>query len=147
VENEVLSAGAAVEAVAGGIHVPYLREAIVFLIAAVAVMPLFHWFRASTVLGYLFIGALIGPHGVALIGDAEGVSQIGELGVVFLLFTIGLELSWQRLRSMRTYVLGLGSAQVLVCGGALTGLFMAAGQSVFASTILGFALALSSRSS
>lgn len=143
-ENEVLSAGAAVEAVAGGIHVPYLKEVIVFLIAAVAVMPLFHWFRASTVLGYLFIGALIGPHGVALIGDAEGVSQIGELGVVFLLFTIGLELSWQRLRSMRTYVLGLGSAQVLVCGAALTGLFMAAGQSVPASTILGFALALSS---
>lgn len=143
-ENEVLSAGAAVEAVAGGIHVPYLKEVIVFLIAAVAVMPLFHWFRASTVLGYLFIGALIGPHGVALIGDAEGVSQIGELGVVFLLFTIGLELSWQRLRSMRTYVLGLGSAQVLVCGAALTGLFMAAGLTVPASTILGFALALSS---
>lgn len=143
-ENEVLSAGAAVEAVAGGIHVPYLKEVIVFLIASVAVMPLFHWFRASTVLGYLFIGALIGPHGVALIADAEGVSQIGELGVVFLLFTIGLELSWQRLRSMRTYVLGLGSAQVLVCGAVLTGLFMAAGQSVPASTILGFALALSS---
>ena len=143
-ENEVLSAGAAVEAVAGGIHVPYLKEVIVFLIAAVAVMPLFHWFRASTVLGYLFIGALIGPHGVALIADAEGVSQIGELGVVFLLFTIGLELSWQRLRSMRTYVLGLGSAQVLVCGAALTGLFMAAGLTVPASTILGFALALSS---
>ncbi|MAM94273.1 MAG: hypothetical protein CMI61_06530 [Parvibaculum sp.] len=144
VENGVLSAGAAVEAVAGGIHVPYLKEVIVFLIAAVAVMPLFHWFRASTVLGYLFIGALIGPHGIALIKDTPGVSQIGELGVVFLLFTIGLELSWQRLRSMRRLVLGLGGAQVLVCGGVLAGLFMVAGLTGPASTILGFALALSS---
>ncbi|MEP0706702.1 cation:proton antiporter [Parvibaculum sp.] len=144
VENEVLAAGAAVEAVADGIHVPYLKEVIVFLIAAVAVMPLFHWFRASTVLGYLFIGALIGPHGFAIIAQGVGLSQIGELGVVFLLFTIGLELSWQRLRSMRTYVLGLGGAQVLVCGFALLGLFYMAGLSLPASTVLGFALALSS---
>lgn len=143
-ESDVLTAEAAVEAVAGGIHVPYLTEVIVFLIAAVAVMPLFHWFRASTVLGYLFIGALIGPHGFALIGNAEGIAQIGELGVVFLLFTIGLELSWQRLRAMRTLVLGLGGTQVTVCGGALTGVFMLAGLSGPASAILGFALALSS---
>ncbi len=143
-ENEVLAAGAAVEAVAEGIHVPYLKEVIIFLIAAVAVMPLFHWFRASTVLGYLFIGALIGPHGFALIAEGVGLSQIGELGVVFLLFTIGLELSWQRLRSMRTYVLGLGGAQVLACGFALLGVFYMAGLSWPAATILGFALALSS---
>ena len=140
-ENEVIAAGAAV---AEGIHVPYLKEVIVFLIAAVAVMPLFHWFRASTVLGYLFIGALIGPHGFALIANGVGLSEIGELGVVFLLFTIGLELSWQRLRSMQTFVLGLGGSQVLVCGLALTGVFMMAGLSGPASTILGFALALSS---
>ena len=143
-ESDVLTAEAAVEAVAGGIHVPYLTEVIVFLIAAVAVMPLFHWFRASTVLGYLFIGALIGPHGFALIGNAEGIAQIGELGVVFLLFTIGLELSWQRLRAMRTLVLGLGGAQVTVCGAALMGIFLLAGLSGPASAILGFALALSS---
>lgn len=144
VESEVLAAEAAVGAVTGSIHVPYLKEVIVFLIAAVAVMPLFHWFRASTVLGYLFIGALIGPHGFALIANGVGLSEIGELGVVFLLFTIGLELSWQRLRSMRIYVLGLGGAQVLVCGLALTGVFLVAGLSAPASTILGFALALSS---
>ncbi|WP_049767771.1 cation:proton antiporter [Parvibaculum lavamentivorans] len=142
--GEVQAAEAAVEAVAGGIHVPYLREVIVFLIAAVAVMPLFHWFRASTVLGYLFIGAVIGPHGFALIAEGIGLSEIGELGVVFLLFTIGLELSWQRLRSMRTYVLGLGGAQVLLCGLALAGVFLLTGLSGPASTILGFALALSS---
>lgn len=143
--GEVLAAEAAAEAaVAGGIHIPFLGEVIVFLVAAVAVMPLFHWFRASTVLGYLFIGALIGPHGFALIANGVGLSEIGELGVVFLLFTIGLELSWSRLRSMRMYVLGLGGAQVLVCGFALTGCFLLAGLSGPTSTILGFALALSS---
>ncbi|MDP3329661.1 cation:proton antiporter [Parvibaculum sp.] len=144
VQGEVWAAEAAVDAVTGGVHVPYLREVIVFLIAAVAVMPLFHWFRASTVLGYLFIGALIGPHGLKLIAEGVGLSEIGELGVVFLLFTIGLELSWQRLRSMRTYVLGLGGAQVLLCGLALAGIFLLMGLSAPAATIIGFALALSS---
>ncbi|MCF8469187.1 MAG: cation:proton antiporter [Parvibaculum sp.] len=137
-------AGTAVEVAASGIHVPHLGEVIVFLIAAVAVMPLFHWFRASTVLGYLFIGALIGPHGFALIAEGEGLSALGELGIVFLLFTIGLDLSWQRLRSMQTHVLGLGGAQVLICGLVLAGVFLISGFTAPASVIFGFALALSS---
>ena len=138
-----LSSAAIAEA-AGNIHVPYIREVIIFLIAAVMVMPLFHYIRASTVLGYLVIGALIGPHGLAIIKSSDGISALGELGVVFLLFTIGLELSWTRLRAMRTMVLGLGGAQVTLCGLVLTGLFMLFGVSAGGAVVIGFALALSS---
>ncbi len=138
-----LSSAAIAEA-AGNIHVPYIREVIIFLIAAVMVMPLFHYVRASTVLGYLVIGALIGPHGLAIIQSSDGIAALGELGVVFLLFTIGLELSWTRLRAMRTLVLGLGGAQVMLSGIVLTGVFMLFGVPGAGATVIGFALALSS---
>lgn len=57
-------------------------------------------------------GALIGPHALGIIQDVEGVRHLAELGVVFLLFNIGLELSLERLRSMQKYVFGMGTAQV-----------------------------------
>lgn len=57
-------------------------------------------------------GALIGPHALGVIKDVEGVRHLAELGVVFLLFNIGLELSLERLRSMQKYVFGMGTAQV-----------------------------------
>lgn len=57
-------------------------------------------------------GALIGPHALGIIKDVEGVRHLAELGVVFLLFNIGLELSLERLRSMQKYVFGMGTAQV-----------------------------------
>ena len=59
-------------------------------------------------------GALIGPHCLGIIQDVEGVRHLAELGVVFLLFNIGLELSLERLRSMQKYVFGMGTAQVRV---------------------------------
>ena len=60
-------------------------------------------------------GALIGPHALGIIKDVEAVRHLAELGVVFLLFNIGLELSLERLRQMQKYVFGLGSAQVIQC--------------------------------
>ncbi len=59
-------------------------------------------------------GALIGPHALGVIKDVDAVRHLAELGVVFLLFNIGLELSLERLRQMQKYVFGLGSAQVLM---------------------------------
>ena len=59
-------------------------------------------------------GALIGPHALGIIKDVEAVRHLAELGVVFLLFNIGLELSLERLRQMQMYVFGLGSAQVTI---------------------------------
>ncbi len=61
-------------------------------------------------------GALIGPHALGIIQDVEGVRHLAELGVVFLLFNIGLELSLERLRSMQKYVFGMGTAQVWSAG-------------------------------
>jgi len=128
----------------GHVEIPYIREIIVFLVASVLLVPLFKWFKASPVLGYLFVGAVVGPFGFAIIDDVEGVSAMAELGVVFLLFMIGLELSVERLKAMRTMVFGLGFAQVMVSGAVIAAAAMWWGNSVQASIIIGLCLALSS---
>lgn len=134
-----------VEAAAGHTEaVPYLREIVVFLVASVLIVPLFQWMRASPVLGYLAVGALIGPFGLAVIDDVEGVARLAELGVVFLLFTIGLELSFERLLSMRRLIFGLGGLQVLIVGTVIAFFASSWGNSIEASVIIGFSLALSS---
>jgi CPA2 family monovalent cation:H+ antiporter-2 len=136
--------------------IPYLREAVIFLIAAGVVVPLFHRLRITPVLGYLIAGGLIGPFGLALwaeelpllsytvISDLEGVQALAELGVIFLLFTIGLELSLDRLWAMRRLVFGLGSLQIAVTGTAIGLVAWEFGNSVPASIVLGACLALSS---
>jgi CPA2 family monovalent cation:H+ antiporter-2 len=79
-------------------------------VLAVATVRLFH---QPPVLGYLIVGMAIGPHALAMVPDAPGTRQLAELGIVFLMFSIGLEFSLSRLRSMRSIVLGLGMTQVL----------------------------------
>jgi monovalent cation:proton antiporter-2 (CPA2) family protein len=116
----------------------------VFLIAAVVIVPIFHRLRASPILGYLAIGVAIGPHGFALISDVESVAPLAELGVVFLLFTIGLELPLRRLWAMRRLVFGLGTTQVLVTALVIGGAAYAWGNSANAAVVLGLCLALSS---
>lgn len=124
--------------------VPYLREIVVFLVASVLVVPLFQWMRASPVLGYLAVGTLIGPFGLAVIDDVDGVARLAELGVVFLLFTIGLELSYERLLAMRRLIFGLGGLQVLIVGVVIAFFAYSYGNTIEASVIIGFSLALSS---
>ena len=136
------------EAVDGGAGhaeaIPYLKEIVVFLVASVLVVPLFQWMRASPVFGYLAVGALIGPFGLAVIDDVEGVIRLAELGVVFLLFTIGLELSFERLLAMRRLIFGLGGLQVLIVGLVIVFFSLKWGNTIEASLIIGFSLALSS---
>ncbi len=136
--------------------VPYLREIIIFLIAAGVMVPLFHRVRVSPVLGYLVVGGVIGPFGLglwaadfpilsyAIITDLEGTRALAELGVVFLLFTIGLELSLERLWAMRRLVFGLGSLQILITGSIVGLIAWEFGNSIPASIVLGACLALSS---
>lgn len=121
-----------------------LREIFVFLLAAVLVVPVFQRLKISPVLGYLLIGAIIGPFGLKAIADIDGARALGEFGVVFLLFSIGLELSIERLRSMARLIFGLGSAQVIVSGLIIGIIARAWGNTVEASIILGICLALSS---
>lgn len=133
------------------------RQALVFLATAGVIVPLFHRLHVSPVLGFLLAGAALGPFGLGrlareidwvslfTITDVEGVSKLAEFGLVFLLFMIGLELSWERLARMRRLVFGLGLAQVAVCAGVLA----AVGRfrfelDVASATLMGGALAMSS---
>jgi len=137
------------------VHIPYLREVLVFLIAAGIAVPLLQRF-VSPVIGYFLVGSLIGPFGLGLLAqvyepvsylvitDVKGVSVLAELGVIFLLFVIGLELSFERLWTMRRLVFGLGSAQIIVTGAVIAGIAMAWGNAPATAIILGACLALSS---
>jgi CPA2 family monovalent cation:H+ antiporter-2 len=132
------------------------KDLVVFLAAAGVVVPLFNRLKISPVLGFLAAGVLLGPQGLArltdtipwlswlTISDAAQIRSLSELGVAFLLFMIGLELSWERLKAMRRLVFGLGLTQVAACTVVLGAIFMLMGQSLVASAVLGMGLALSS---
>ncbi|XP_044503858.1 K(+) efflux antiporter 2, chloroplastic isoform X2 [Mangifera indica] len=116
------------------------------LLASVIFVPIFQKIPGgSPVLGYLAAGILIGPYGLSIIRHVHGTKAIAEFGVVFLLFNIGLELSVERLSSMKKYVFGLGSAQVLVTA-VVVGLVshFVSGQAGPAAIVIGNGLALSS---
>lgn len=123
-----------------------LRDALIFLLAAVAIVPIFRWLRINPVIGYLIAGAAIGPYGLALVSEVEGTYRLAEFGIVFMLFAIGLELPLDRLKVMARDVFGLGTAQVAISGLAL-GLGLGAtliGASWGQAAVIGGALALSS---
>ena len=122
-----------------------LQTAVVFLLATVIAVPLTKRFRLGSVLGYLLAGVVIGPQVLRLVEDTGGVSSISELGIVLMLFVIGLELSPQRLWVMRRSVFGTGLLQVLASmlaiGAVAYWLFGLTGK---AAVIVGGSLALSS---
>lgn len=126
------------------IHITYMYETVVFLLAAVTIIPIFRRIHASPVLGYLFGGALIGPYGFGVIDDVAGVQSFAELGIVFLMFMIGLELSFERLRALSRYVFGLGGAQVSITALVIGGIAWAWGNTAEAAILIGASLALSS---
>jgi CPA2 family monovalent cation:H+ antiporter-2 len=120
------------------------NEAILLLGGAVVSAPLFKRLGLGTVLGYLAAGIVIGPV-LKLITGGEQILSVAELGVVFLLFIIGLELKPARLWQMRKDIFGLGSAQVLVSGGLMTALAYLSGLLNWQGAVVaGFGLALSS---
>ena len=131
-------------------------DALVVLGTAGVVVPLVRRFGLSPVLGYLGAGAILGPLGLGsfieqmpvlywlTVVDAKNVSSIAELGVVFLLFLIGLELSFERLLTMRRLVFGLGFLQVTLCTAVLGAIILAAGYKPAAAAIIGACLSLSS---
>lgn len=122
----------------------FLSETLIFLIAAVIVAPIFQRLRSSLVLGYLVAGVIIGPGVLGLISGSKQVHNIAELGVVFLLFTIGLELSVDRLKVIRNQIFGVGTAQVTVTAVIIAAIAYSVGFSMQTSVIIGGGLALSS---
>ncbi len=121
-----------------------LFDIVILLTSAVLVGSLFRWLRLSPVLGHLAAGAIIGPFGLAVIGDMGKTRDIAELGVVFLLFIIGLELSVKKLAAMRGVIFGLGTLQVALTSAAIGSICLALGLKAEAAVIIGGALALSS---
>jgi CPA2 family monovalent cation:H+ antiporter-2 len=132
------------------------RDAMILLATAAILVPLGQRFKLSPILGFLIAGAVLGPHGLGALSDylpalnwvtiseEKGLGAIAELGVVFLLFIIGLELSFKRLMTMRRLVFGLGTLQVATSA-TLIGLLAAlTGERAGASIIIGLSLALSS---
>jgi glutathione-regulated potassium-efflux system protein KefB len=123
----------------------HLREGVLLLGAALAFVLLFRRLGLGATLGFLVAGALIGPHGLDLVGGAAQKLHIAEFGIVLLLFLVGLELNPARLLRLKHDIFGLGTAQVLACGVALTAMIYAvAGFSPGAALALGLPLALSS---
>ncbi len=120
-------------------------EILSLLGAAVIAVLIFSRLGLGSVLGYLAAGAAVGPFGLGLITDAEKLRHLGEFGVVFLLFMIGLELKPKRLWIMRRLVFGLGGLQVMVTGAIFSGLLVGFLKlELSAALVIGFGLALSS---
>jgi len=132
------------------------KDLVLFLATAGVVVPLFKRLKISPVLGFLGAGVVLGPYGLGRLDDAlpwltavtvtdpGEMDQLAEFGVVFLLFMIGLELSWGRLRRMRGLVFGLGLAQVALTAAVLFAVARFTHLSLPASASIGAALALSS---
>lgn len=124
--------------------ISYLSDIIILLLASAAMVILFKQLGLSPVLGYLVSGAVIGPHGFALLHGEEITKSIAELGIVFLLFAIGLELTLEKLKSMRKYVLGFGSLQVIITATVVSLIVIFIGIDSKVAILIGSALALSS---
>ncbi|GLS43101.1 monovalent cation:proton antiporter-2 (CPA2) family protein [Methylobacterium brachythecii] len=124
-------------------HASFLPPVLTFLSAAVVGVPIFRLLGQSAVLGYLVAGVAIGPFGLSLIAEPETATSVAEIGVVLLLFIVGLELELSRLVSMRRDIFGLGAAQLALCSLVLAGAGLVFGLSVAAAAVIGVALALS----
>ncbi|CAN5177838.1 cation:proton antiporter [soil metagenome] len=134
----------------------HFQDLFLFLATAGVGVPLFKRLKLSPTLGYLLAGLILGPSGLGAltpwapwlsnltVNDPKEIAQLAELGVVFLLFTLGLERSLERLRAMAKLVFVLGGLQVILCAGLLAGAVMLAGRGFGEALIVGAALALSS---
>ena len=117
---------------------------VIFLAAMVIAVPVFRRVGLGAVLGYLVAGVVIGPHALGAVQISGSVHHFAELGVVLMLFTIGLELDLKKLWGMRRAVFGLGALQLAVCGLVLAGAMAALGFAPAGAVVLGLTLALSS---
>jgi monovalent cation:proton antiporter-2 (CPA2) family protein len=122
----------------------FLTFGVVLLAAAVLSVPIARWLGLSAIIAYLVAGIVIGPFGFAVFGTPESIIPVSELGVVMLLFLIGLELELGRLVAMRRAIFGLGAAQLAVTGLAIGALAYVAGLVEWRGAVIaGLALAMS----
>lgn len=117
---------------------------LIILAASLLVIAVFRPFKLPPLLGYMTVGLALGPGGLGWVEQHEDLPLLAEFGVVFLLFSLGLEFSLPRMLALRKVVFGLGSLQVLACSLPLAGLLTLAGLSLPAALLIGGGLALSS---
>jgi monovalent cation:proton antiporter-2 (CPA2) family protein len=122
----------------------FLQQALIYLAAGIVAVPLFKRLGLGAVLGYLVAGMAIGPWGLRLIADPATVLGFAAIGVVLLLFLVGLELNPARVWALRRSIFGLGSAQVLITALAVCAIAVGLGQSVAVGLIAGMGFAMSS---
>ncbi|MCH9766105.1 MAG: cation:proton antiporter [Alphaproteobacteria bacterium] len=137
-------------------HAAVYRDALIVLVTAALIVPLLQRLNVNTILGFLLTGALLGPSGLGsfaseahwltwiTVNNDEGLGLLGELGVVFLLFLVGLELSFKRLVTMRRLVFGLGGMQVLISATVIGAFLLMLEFDAAAALIIALSLALSS---
>jgi monovalent cation:H+ antiporter-2, CPA2 family len=140
---------------AGALDLSSFQEPLVILTTAGVVIPLFRRFRISPVIGFILVGVLVGPYALGalagqlpwlthvVITDPESIATIAELGVVLLMFMIGLELSFERLNMMRKLVFGMGALQVISCALAIGAVAYVVVGDMTAAIVLGLALSVS----
>ena len=125
-------------------HYTILEGILILLASAVLVSTLFRRFNLPPVLGYLIVGLVVGPYGLGWIPDLDSTHQLAEFGVVFLMFTIGLEFSLPKLMAMKRAVLGLGGLQVLLTTLITMGITFVAHAKLGAAVVIGGVVAMSS---
>ncbi|WP_460125195.1 cation:proton antiporter [Pseudomonas sp. S2_C03] len=121
-----------------------LVSLLILFSASLVIIALFHRLHLPPVLGYLCVGLMVGPTAFDWVNDSAVLALVAELGVVFLLFSLGLEFSLSKMIELRRVVFGLGSLQILLTGAVAGGLLMLAGLPTAAALMLGAGLALSS---
>ena len=124
--------------------VGFLHQSLIYLAAGVIVVPVFRRLGLGSVLGYLAAGVLIGPWGMKLVAAPEAILHFGEIGVVMLLFLVGLELEPKQLWQMRKPILGMGAAQVSVTALVVAAAGWALGLPPAVAIVAGMGLAMSS---
>src|SRR5919204_364591 len=116
----------------------FLQQALIYLGAAIIAVPIFTRLGAGAVLGYLIAGIVIGPFGLGLITHAQTVLEFAELGIVLLLFLVGLELNAARVWQLRRAIFGLGGAQVVLTTAAIALVGYALGPPLIVGVVAGF---------
>jgi monovalent cation:H+ antiporter-2, CPA2 family len=123
---------------------PLLQDLLLLLLASVPIAFIFNRLRLPTIVGFMITGVLIGPYGLGLIRDAHAIEVLAEIGIVLLLFTIGLEFSLRRILEMKRLVLIGGGLQVIFTTVLVTGIAYLLGRPVNQALFFGFLFALSS---
>src|SRR3954468_16250189 len=122
----------------------FLKELLIVLAVTLSIVFLFQRLGIPAIVGFLLAGVVIGPHGLKLVSDLPAVARIADVGVIILLFTIGLELSLAELAAVRGYAIWAGLSQVLLTVSLVTALGAVFGFSIAVSLFYGFLVANSS---